>query len=688
MRRRPAPRVWLAVAVALASTTPARAQAGDSLQASDATDALEAIAIEDDDADPESLLEHLESLRDYPVDINTAAAAELSGVPGISRIAAGAIVDHRRRNGPFASVGALAQVPHLDDAGLAAARPYITAGTSSSSRTQGVVGMARRLRPSATLRVHRRLETPSGYFGDDSVRAYRGSPLRVLTRLQARSGRNLVANLTLEKDPGEAFADNGLGYDHVSATVGLLSAGRVEALVVGDFVADFGQGVALGRRGGMGKGSEPTRGPLRAGRGLRPFTSADETAYLRGAGATVAPFPFVAVTAFASRRRVDATVDSAGVTSLAADGLHRTTRELRRERVLGETVFGGAVALRLAAPSRQLRVGAAGYRLRYDEPIIPTARPDSRYALAGAGASALSVYADARAGVYEAFAEVARSGTGAIAGIAGLGAALAPRSEVLVVFRRYPADFVSPRGAPFGERDAGQNETGIYLGLRAAPAQTVVVAGYVDVYSFPWLRFNVPRPSAGRDGLLRAEYQPRRWLRLQLQARAESADAGADATDSRGAVVGSLELRDRRSARLQAEFDASRTLRLRVRVEAVRAGAGHESHAGVLFLQDVRWTVISGVRLDARLIVFESDDFSSRLYQLESDVAGAFALPALQGRGSRSYVLLTLTPLARLSVQAKLAATFLEDSVRHGSGPDTVEGHRASEAGLQVRWEL
>src|SRR5690606_24113132 len=134
------------------------------------------------------------------------------------------------------------------------------------------------------------------------------------------------------------------------------------ALVAGDFVAEFGQGLVLWRASGFGKGPDATRGPLRLGRGLRPYGSVDENRFFRGAGVTVGLTPALYASAFASRRTLDASVatpDSADLadpnvppdaeavaTSLTADGLHRTPSERARKDALGETLVGAAVEYR------------------------------------------------------------------------------------------------------------------------------------------------------------------------------------------------------------------------------------------------------------------------------------------------------------------------------------------------------
>lgn len=61
-----------------------------------------------------------------PIDLNTATAEQLDSLPGIGPSIAAAIIEHRDRNGPFASVDELLDVPGIGDAKLAQVRDLVT----------------------------------------------------------------------------------------------------------------------------------------------------------------------------------------------------------------------------------------------------------------------------------------------------------------------------------------------------------------------------------------------------------------------------------------------------------------------------------------------------------------------------------------------------------------------------------
>ena len=64
-------------------------------------------------------------LSGVPLDLNTATEAQLDVLPGVGPATAAAIVAHRSRTGPFASVDALADVRGIGPAKLEALRPLV-----------------------------------------------------------------------------------------------------------------------------------------------------------------------------------------------------------------------------------------------------------------------------------------------------------------------------------------------------------------------------------------------------------------------------------------------------------------------------------------------------------------------------------------------------------------------------------
>ena len=199
----------------------------DTTQAPDETTRLETLTEDDVVGDPTELLELLTELRENPLDINSATVEGLALIPALSPLLAGAIVRFRAHNGPFPSIPVLREVNGITDEVYLEIRPYLTIGEvldvaaaapSAFPIVPRISEVLGNLRFTATQRFQRRLTLARGFEGDDSTRAYAGSPERIYTRLQAKYRRKVSINVTLEKDPGEVFSFDGQpGYDYTSA---------------------------------------------------------------------------------------------------------------------------------------------------------------------------------------------------------------------------------------------------------------------------------------------------------------------------------------------------------------------------------------------------------------------------------------------------------------------------------------
>lgn len=670
----------------------------------DVDTAIEALLedLDDDAGDPTQLAELLAELREHPLDLNAASVEDLAHIPAFGPALARAIVRYRASSGPFDAVDEIRAVRGVTEDVFGAARPYLTISPSQGVRHPSLSHLFSALAFEWIQRAGRRLDLGRGYDDDTTRTTYAGSPDRLYTRLRARAMRRLSLNLTLEKDPGERFAwspaTGAYGFDHATAHFALRDFGRLKTLILGDYVANFGQGVVLWRSSAFGKGREPVRPVVRSGSGLVPYGSTEENRFFRGLAATVDLTAGFSASAFASRRTLDATVaeadtmaeesfeDLGDATALSESGLHRTPTELARKDVVREEALGGA----LDAEIGPVRVGVVGYHSRFDRPFSPGEAPYQRFLFAGRRATMAGAYASVFLGEAHVFGEIARAPNASVGGVGGLTIRLSNRAEVIVLARHYPRDFVSLHGFAFGERNGTTaNETGYYTGLDLRPNPRWRIAAFFDHYRFPWVRFGVPRPSTGHEALVLIEHRPRRWLTVYLQGRSETKEAGSEHVDAAGRRLDALRPETRQSMRLHGDYSFSPRLRLRARLEVVRFATPDAPDAyGLVLFQDVRWRLVKTVQLDVRLAFFETDSFEARVFTYEDDLLYTFSVPAFNGRGQRAYALIRWSPTGRLTLLAKAAATRFEDVRTVGTGLDEVEGNRLREIRVQLRWRF
>jgi hypothetical protein len=299
-----------------------------------------------------------------------------------------------------------------------------------------------------------------------------------------------------------------------------------------------------------------------------------------------------------------------------------------------------------------------------------------------------SVFANAYLNDYTLFGEVARAPTGTYGGV--LGAALDHEAGVqaLLLGRRFPRAFSGLYNSAIGESGSTQNEVGVYAGISLQVAKRWRIGGYVDQYRFPWLRFNVPRPTSGLDTRLVVEYDPRPWLSSYVQLRAEREEASTEHRGPGGRILAGLRHEHRQSARWHLEYTFSDALTVRSRIQLSRfAVEGSSPSYGVLLSQGLRLQPIESLQIDARLAFFDTDGYESRIYTYEHDLLYSFSVPVLFDRGRRSYVLVQYEPLPSLTLEAKYGVTWYPHRQTIGSGLNETPGNRSREIRMQLRWK-
>ncbi|PSQ95128.1 MAG: hypothetical protein BRD55_11425 [Bacteroidetes bacterium SW_9_63_38] len=638
-------------------------------------------------------VERLARLASDPVDVNRATASTLGALPGLSPLLARRIVEHRAEQGPFSSPDALTAVEGLSRSTVHRVRPFLTAESpSSSNNARSSVGtVLQQLEVEVLQRATRDLDLGRGFADDTTRTTFQGPPGRLTTRFRAHHPRHGQLALTLDKDPGEALRwrpdDAQYGFDHVAGNLTLRDLGPVETLIVGDYSAQFGQGVTLWRGFTIGKGRDPVSPLVRSGRGLVPFQSTSERRFFRGAAATVRLPASVRVSGFASHRRRDATphadTSNGPIRNLSTGGLHRTPSELRRRNTLGITTTGGAVDLQQGG----LRIGAVGYRSTFDRLLRPPRDPYRRYSVSGTSTSMIGTYARVLVSNYTIFGEAARASTRQYGGVLGATLDHDGRVQALLLGRYYPPSFPGLYNSAVGESGDTQNEIGVYTGLQVQVAESWRVGVYVDQYRFPWVRYSVPRPSRGIDARAVIGYEPRPWLSSSLQVQAEREGAGTERTGPGGRVLSAIRTETRQSARWETEYVFSDALTLRTRLQLSRFRAeGTPASYGLLVAQGIGMRPIESVSVDARLALFDTDDYASRIYAYERDLLYSFSVPALYGEGHRSYVLLQYEATSSLTIEAKYGVTWYPRRRTLGSGLNATDGPTSRELRLQVRW--
>lgn len=637
---------------------------------------------ENAEGDAERLTQFLQDLAANPINLNRASVDEFLQIPGFNLKLAKAVVEYRRTN-PFQRKEDLLNVRGLGRVTYARISPYVTIGGLGDQFRSLFTNPAfwtNKGRLEVISRYQQTIETQEGFSRPDSLGGFLGNPIRYFQRFRYRS-EHLSLNLTQEKDAGEELTNPG-DFDYNSFHLGIENVGKVKRLVIGDYALSFGQGLVLWNGGAFGKGREVISTVGRNERGVRPYSSAQETDFFRGVAATVGDN--IQGTIFFSSRQLSSSVVSDGVVRFpSASGFHRTLSEQARRQNLEQRLIGG----RVRYESRQGLFGFTAYQTTFDKTIERGNGLSNQFDFQGDNHSVIGADYRGIFGNVLLFGEVARSQNGAFAGIVGTELPLSANTEVSAAYRNFERDFQSFYGDAFGEASGDpQNEEGFYIGLRHTPVRWLQLSTYFDQYTFNAPRSGTSQPTEGFDVLGLAEVTISRRLGGYILFRNEIRDDEFEIQDGFGRIQRILGKARRASLRTQIDYQANPKIRLRSRFEVVRSrNASEASEFGYIVYQDMRVSVNRNVQVDGRITVFDTDSFNSRVFQFENDLLYVLTNTALSGAGQRAYVVVSYSPLPYLQLAAKYSVTVIEDAFTLSSGLNEIQGDTRSQIGVQAR---
>ena len=633
----------------------------------------------------EQLTQFLVDLAANPVNINSSGLDELLQVPGINLKIARAIIDYRIAK-VFETKDELLRVPGIGEATYTKISPYLSIGEVRSKFRDRYLRREywfANQKAEVFLRYQQNLQQREGYRRSDSAGGYLGSPAKYYQRIHY-STKHLSLNVTQEKDPGEPL-DGISGFDYNSAHIAFTDNGKLKDFVIGDYSLSFGQGLVLWSGGVFGKGRDVTGTVAKNERGIKAYTSAQETDFFRGVAASYGDK--LELSAFYSDRLRTASVLTGDTVRFpTSSGFHRTMNEISRKNNITQKLIGGR--LRLETPFGLF--GVTGYHNEFSNYIGRGPSISNLYDFEGSKNTVLGADYRALLGESFIFGEIGRSQNGGIGVVAGIETPVSNNTEMALLYRKYQKDFQSFLGNGFGEGSAEpQNEEGFYAGLNHELSSRIRLSGYFDQYRFAAPVFGTTQATGGFDMLGMMEFNFRSELSLYLLLRNEIKDEEFVITNERGVEEINLGKEKRSIFRMNFEYGLSGSARLRSRIELIRdREAGKNWETGFLIYQDLRIQPSDKLRIDGRISLFDTDSYSTRVYQFESDLLYVFSNTVLYDQGQRAYISLKYELTEFTDVWLKYGITVFENMNKLGSGLDEINGNMKNSIGFQVRIQV
>ncbi len=624
-----------------------------------------------EDEENSSVVDEATELEDNPLNLNMAPLEELHRIPFMTNVVASRIVV-RRKLAPFTSLDELATIEGVTPEMLSFIRLY--AQIWKMKETSNVAGVF-------LSRMSTEIEKRKGFVNN----AYLGSPIKILNKFRIAAGdkkspltsaiSTIEAGALTEKDPGEQSLTN------FSSGFGCISIPEFSTqLIIGNYQVEAAEGLILWRASAFSKGSDVIAPTRKNGSGIYPYLSTDENSFLRGIAVSL-EFGSVQFQMFYSNKPVNATIDSLGqISSIDQSGLFRTESEVRKQKSTRETMIGCRAIAHLC---EGLKIGATAYRTHFKNPLIlknENGETTSRLWMQGMDISYTNRKVDL-------FTELAVDRAHEIAMIGGLTYEPITSLSLSLVARKYPSEFQSIHGNAFGEsgRDV-QNENGVYVGVRLQPIDWIRISTYYDQFDHPQPTQFIPASSHGNDFLALAECQITNMYELAFRFKRKESPSTIDECDLYSRMMKQIIPCIQENYRLTSELISSSSVHLSNRIEWAKvtyAGMKKSEH-GLLLSQTIQSTLFHSLALRARVAIFETDSYDSRMYEYEDDLPCASSNPALYGRGLRWYLILQYNIFLKSDIGVKYSQTIKDGVTSVGSGLDEIEGNTQSLLTMQL----
>jgi len=673
---------------------------GQVVQASDnmVSSLLEELA-EDQEETPdfEELFEHMEQLKDYPININSTNEDELKQIIFLDDYKISNLLDYIQNYGDLITVYELVAVEGFDIGFIMTLLPYIKISQIKDEQKIKLKDIFMYGKNQVLLRYHQIIEAQHGYsLEKDSIislntnQYYFGSPAGLYVRYSYNFKNKVKAGFTLDKDPGEGFFQNSqkVGFDYSSAHLYLQNIGRIKALAIGDYKLLFGQGLTLWSGLAFGKSPEAIK-LKKYSRGILAYTSTNESSLFRGIATCISVNNKIDVSIFFSKKRRDANIIKTDTltnselvfSSSSESGYHRTINEIARQNAIKETIYGGNISYR----SKKFSTGINFYKTIFNLRQLPVSIPYNNFIFRGKENYLLSASYNYLYKQFSFFGEISHSSGGGYASLNGIHADVNPRFTLSAIHRYYSKNYHCIYCNGLSESSDLSNEYGLYIGLVALLHSRWKLNAYSDYFSFPWLKYGIDAPSKGTEHLIQLDFNASRktFMYIRYRNKMKQQNYSDEILD----YVGNIK---KHNIRYHLEYSISNTLTLKNRIELLYLKIESKAPGkAILFYQDIIFTPVNrAVSIVFRYAIYDTESYETRIYAYENDVLYSFSVPGYYDEGYRYYILFKAAIFKNLTLWTRFARTKYINMESIGSGASLIEGNVKSEIKLLMRYKF
>lgn len=605
----------------------------------------------------------------HPININTATRADIEQLPFLTRRQAEDICEYVFYRRPLVSLGELAMIESLDNNRLRLLQTVLEVGPADNKFAMPKlkdVAKGGEHSLTATLKV-------PAYKRKGDTNGYLGYPYKHWLRYDFRYAGKVRIGLTASQDAGEpfVFSSGQPGYDYCSAFAELKNIGRIERIVVGRYRIHLGLGLVANTGFSMGKTAMLAymgkhRTPVSA------HSSRSEAGYLQGAAATLALTPRLRITAFASYRKADATLnpDKQTVATLVESGYHRTPAEAAKRKNTACADMGASVAF----DKNGWHLAANAIYTSFSRELQPRGEQlYKRYRPRGSRFFNLSADYGYINRLLTIDGETAADRHGNLSTLNSIGLKLSPKLQLTAVHRFYTYRYNAIRAGSFGFGSDAKNESAIFVGATWRPSRRLTVSAYSDVGYMAWPEYGVSQSAMAVDNMAEATLAvggATLTARYKMRLRQDDSGPGtplANTTEHRFRAAVAATPAPWATAKVQADY--------------ALACSDNTRHGYMLSARAA--AKLKPVALTLAGAYFNTSGYNTRMYLYEPGMAYSFASTMLTGHGVRYCAMAKAALGGWLELAARVGVTNYFDRSAIGSSLQRIEASSMADIELQ-----
>lgn len=623
-----------------------------------------------------------EKYLDKPLNVNCANAEQLSELGILSVWQIEALLQYRESYGKILGLHEFIYIQSYDAETIEKLKPFVSFGEKAAI-PMNFTNLLRYGKHQLIMRYQRGLEKSKAYTETASDKAYQGNPDKYYLRYTYAYSDRLKLGFVAEKDAGEAFfrAGQKQGFDFYAAYIYLGKWRFVKSLVLGTYTLEFGQGLCLWNGGGFGKTLSPNI-MNRSGMGIRPYSSAAEQGFFMGGAATL-EWKKTDFTLFYSNTRNDAAIEQSEnsdedvfeyVESITETGYHRTATEIAKKDKLGQELLGGHININF----KRIRIGTTVVYTNLDKAFFPKERLDTKFSKLSKSLWNMGFDYNILISKAHFFGELACSQNGGWASLQAFQMNLHTSFSLHVAHRYYTRNYLNYFSSALAAAGSTNNEKGLNIGFLFDVYKNISLQGNIDFYRSEWFSYSVDAPALGRVYQCKMDYKLSSRASLYVLYRYKNKEITLRQEQGLPMVSES----DKHVVRFHFKYTTIGNMELQTRMECSFIG----NNRGLLLYQDINYAFKQiPLSLHFRYAVFDTDDYSSRIYAYEADVLNAFTVPAYYDEGCKFYVVLKYDVSKNFSLWLRYSTMYFNNKTYIGSGGEEIFGQRKSEIKLQLR---